>query len=198
MRALTHDDGSVSGAIAAVADVTDSVRLREELTRRATFDDLTGCYARAAILAELQQPLHGGRRRVQRAVIFIDLDNFKRINDEQGHAAGDDILRAIGSALRSVVRENDLVGRVGGDEFLIVCPGIDGPDTAMDLAERLVDSARAAFCRETGKIGPQLSAGVAWSADEDIGADALVAAADAAMYESKRERAGRPKLATLR
>ena len=195
LRALTHEDGQVSGAIGAVADVTDSARLREELTRRATFDELTGCYSRAAILRELDKQMGARGARSRRAVMFVDLDHFKAINDNEGHAAGDEILRGVGAALREAVRTGDLVGRIGGDEFLVVCPGIESAEAAMKLAERLATCARRGGSRAAGSLAHQLSIGVAWSDGDDVGAEALVAAADRAMYESKRERAGLPHLA---
>ena len=193
LRALTHEDGSVSGAIACVTDVTDSTRMREELRRRATTDELTGCCNRAAILLALDANIKSGQRRAERAVLFIDLDGFKQVNDEHGHAAGDRLLRRIAERLRSAVREQDLVGRIGGDEFLILCPEIGGHEPAVALAERIAELLRRDVALSAG--GRQASIGVAWSSGESIGAEALIARADRAMYESKRERAGRPTLA---
>jgi diguanylate cyclase (GGDEF)-like protein/PAS domain S-box-containing protein len=193
LRALTHEDGSVSGAIACVTDVTDSTRMREELRRRATTDELTGCCNRAAILLALDANIKSGQRRAERAVLFIDLDGFKQVNDEHGHAAGDRLLRRIAERLRGAVREQDLVGRIGGDEFLILCPEIGGHEPAVALAERIAELLRRDVALSAG--GRQASIGVAWSSGEAVDAETLVARADRAMYESKRERAGRPKLA---
>ncbi len=193
LRALTHEDGSVSGAIACVTDVTDSTRMHEELRHRATTDELTGCCNRAAILLALDANIKSGQRRAERAVLFIDLDGFKQVNDEHGHAAGDRLLRRIAERLRGAVREQDLVGRIGGDEFLILCPEIGGHEPAVALAERIADGLRRDVALSAG--GRQASIGVAWSSGEAVGAEALVARADRAMYESKRERAGRPTLA---
>ena len=193
LRALTHEDGSVSGAIACVTDVTDSTRMREELRRRATTDELTGCCNRAAILLALDANIKSGQRRAERAVLFIDLDGFKQVNDEHGHAAGDRLLRRIAERLRGAVREQDLVGRIGGDEFLILCPEIGGHEPAVALAERIAELLRRDVALSAG--GRQASIGVAWSSGEAIDAEALVARADRAMYASKRERAGRPALA---
>jgi diguanylate cyclase (GGDEF)-like protein/PAS domain S-box-containing protein len=197
MRALNHD-GTISGAIACVADVTDSTRMREELTKRATFDELTGCYNRPSIMQALEASVAGGHRRAERAVMFIDLDRFKEVNDLEGHAAGDELLKIVAERLRGSVRGADLVGRIGGDEFLIVCPEVGGEEKAMRLAARVAD----ALCKEvrlaTVSSAHELRAsiGVAWSNGDTIEADILVAQADAAMYESKHDRAGRPKLAT--
>lgn len=198
LRALDHGDGTISGAIACVADVTESTRMREELKRRATFDELTGCYNRPSIMNALKACIDSGQRRADRAVMFIDLDRFKEVNDQKGHSAGDELLSAVAQALQSVVRADDLVGRIGGDEFLVVSPEIGSPEQAMNLAERIARALGTDGCPDTLGAVHQLSVsiGVAWSSGDGVGADALVARADGAMYESKRERAGRPKLAT--
>ena len=195
-RALRRNDGTVRGAIACVADVTDGARMREELTRRAMFDELTGCYNRASIMRALEANIASGQRQSERAVMFIDLDCFKAVNDEHGHATGDELLSIIAHRLQGAVRGEDLVGRIGGDEFLVLCPDIGGPDQAMKLAERLTDALREEVRVATGTIAQLISVGVAWSSGEGADADAIVAQADNAMYESKKEGAGRPKLAS--
>jgi diguanylate cyclase (GGDEF)-like protein/PAS domain S-box-containing protein len=195
LRALTHEDGTISGAIACLADVTDSTRMRDELKRRATFDELTGCHNRASFMRALEANIAGAQPDVERAVMFIDLDRFKELNDRFGHAAGDELLRILGGRLRDTVRGDDLVGRVGGDEFLVMCPDVGGPDGAMRLAERLAKTLHKSIDLTVGSISPQVSIGVAWSNCDGIDADSLVAQADVAMYQSKRQRRGEPKLA---
>ena len=195
LRALSQDDGTINGAIACVADITDSARMREELKRRATFDELTGCYNRASIMRALEANIASGQRQAERAVVFVDFDCFKAANDQHGHAAGDELLSIVAQRLQGVVRDGDMVGRIGGDEFLVVCPDIGGPDQAMKLAERLAQALREEAYVATGSIVVQVSIGVAWSSGEGADADAIVAQADSAMYESKREGTGQPKLA---
>jgi diguanylate cyclase (GGDEF)-like protein len=194
IRALTHDDGSVTGAIACVVDVTDSTRMRDELSRRATTDELTGCLNRASIVLALEQHISSGQRRAERAVLFIDLDNFKEVNDEHGHAAGDELLREVGQRLRATVRDGDAVGRVGGDEFLVLCPDVGGPEAALQLASRIADALHNEMFAAGGR---RASVGVAWTTGAAVSADGLVARADRAMYESKRAGAGAPSLDTL-
>ncbi len=195
LRALSGNDGTINGVIACVADITDSARMREELKRRATFDELTGCYNRASIMRALEADIASGRRHAERAVAFIDLDRFKAVNDRYGHAVGDELLTIVAERLRAVVRDGDMVGRIGGDEFLAVCPDIGGPDQAMKLAERLAQAQHEEASVAKGSVLARVSIGVAWSSGEGADADALVAQADGAMYESKREGEGRPKLA---
>ena len=195
LRALTHENGTISGAIACVADVTDSTRMRDELKRRATFDELTGCHNRSSFMRALEANIAEAAPQAERALMFVDLDRLKDLNDRSGHAAGDELLRILGERLRATVRGEDLVGRVGGDEFLVMCPQVGGPDGAMGLAERLAQALREPAALATGSVWPQVSIGVAWSERDTIAANALVAAADAAMYQSKRKGEGRPERA---
>src|SRR6202035_5762869 len=95
LRALLHEDGTISGAIACVTDVTESARLREELKFRATFDELTGCHNRASIMAALEADMARDAERSERAVIFLDVDRFKSVNDLHGHGTGDELLRNV-------------------------------------------------------------------------------------------------------
>jgi diguanylate cyclase (GGDEF)-like protein/PAS domain S-box-containing protein len=195
LRALTHEDGTISGAIACVADVTDSARMRDELKRRATFDELTGCHNRSSFMRALEANIAEPQPDSERALLFVDVDRLKNLNDRSGHAAGDELLRILGERLRATVRGEDLVGRVGGDEFLVMCPQVGGPDGAMGLAERLAQALREPAALAAGSVWPQVSIGVAWSERDTIAANALVAKADAAMYQSKRKGEGRPERA---
>jgi diguanylate cyclase (GGDEF)-like protein/PAS domain S-box-containing protein len=193
LRPLSHEDGTVSGAIACIGDVTDSARMREELKHRATFDDLTSCFNRASIMLALEANI--ATRQGDRAVVFVDVDRFKDVNDEHGHAVGDELLRVVAHQLRDGVRGDDLVGRIGGDEFLIVCPNIGGPERAMKLAQRLSAQVSRESIGGAASVAPRVSVGVAWSEGDSLDADTLVARADVAMYESKRLGAGAPQLA---
>ncbi len=182
LRALTSQDGEVSGAIACIADVTDSIAMREELRRRATFDELTGCLNRPAITRALAKDIAEGGEGGERAVLFVDLNGFKAVNDEHGHAAGDELLRCVGEHIRSCVRQEDLVGRLGGDEFLVLCPGLD-EISARRLARRI---AVAAAEGPAGRTEIRASVGVTWSKGAALDADALLARADREMYAVKR------------
>jgi diguanylate cyclase (GGDEF)-like protein/PAS domain S-box-containing protein len=193
LRALTNDVGSVTGAIICVADVTDGARMRDELKMRATFDVLTGCHNRASIMSELETIL--GREGSKPAVIFVDLDGFKTVNDKWGHAAGDELLTIVATRLSSAVRAGDLVGRIGGDEFLAVCPDIDSAEAAMKLATRMAETLDQSAALKAAIVELRASIGVAWAHTSD--ADALVAQADAAMYEAKRHAQARPVLYSL-
>jgi diguanylate cyclase (GGDEF)-like protein/PAS domain S-box-containing protein len=196
LRALSNETGAVTGAVICVADITESARLREQLEDRATFDVLTRCHNRASILSILDQTLadestfSNGRGA---AVIFIDLDRFKELNDTLGHSAGDAYLVDVARRLRSAVRANDSVGRLGGDEFLAVCPGVESEAAAIQLTARLhqeLESGRIQLGRRA--VTPRVSVGVAWTNSPSTGGDALVAQADTAMYVVKRARRNQP------
>jgi diguanylate cyclase (GGDEF)-like protein/PAS domain S-box-containing protein len=194
-RALTDKEGAVNGAIACVADVTDSARLQEELRRRATFDALTGCHNRESLVRTLEAETSRQSPDADRAVIFIDLDRFKQVNDELGHAAGDEFLTIVAARLRSLVRSNDTIGRIGGDEFLVLSPDIGGEAQAVKLAERVAVALREEVSLGGATLEHQASIGLAWSRGAGVDADTLIAAADRAMYESKRAGKGEPCLA---
>lgn len=183
LRALSIDD-VITGAVGVLTDVTESVRLRSELVRRATVDELTACLNRASVIEALEDALGGG---ADVAVVYVDLDDFKGVNDGYGHAAGDEVLQAVGARLRAAVRGHDAVGRMGGDEFLAVCAGLGSATRAAELAERIASSLGDAVGFRGRRIEISASVGVTWAGpgDEHIDADALVARADGAMYVAK-------------
>ena len=186
LRSLTDSTGEVTGAIGCVLEITDRVRLRSQLERRATTDALTGCTNRSTIIGlldELLATLDDAPTGI--AVIYIDLDEFKQINDTHGHAFGDVVLgvtvKRLGRALRSV----DLLGRLGGDEFLAVCPGIDGPAAAYEIGGRVTHALQGTFSAQEATVDLRASIGVAYQATR-ASADSVIARADKAMYEAKR------------
>ncbi len=185
LRSLTDDRGIVTGAIGCLSDVTDSVRLRRELQLRASIDALTGCMNRAATLEMLDLLLseHTGAGEGI-ALAYVDLDNFKQVNDCHGHSAGDAVLVAAVQRMHAVLRGDDRVGRLGGDEFLIVCPKVTSELAAYDLAARLRGSLETTIRVGNADIELRASIGLVWTNDE-TSSDDLIARADQAMYRSK-------------
>ena len=119
-------------------------------------------------------------------MVYVDVDDFKGVNDGHGHAAGDEVLQAVGARLRSAVRGHDAVGRMGGDEFLAVCPGLGSEAGAAELAQRIATTLADPVGFRGRRLEISASVGVAWSpGGERIDADALVARADGAMYATK-------------
>ena len=191
MRALTNGEGEVTGGVLSLADVTDAARMRAELEQRATFDALTGCVNRPTVMERLEVSLTAGAVASGVAVVFIDLDDFKTVNDAFGHAVGDTLLAAVAARIRDVVRGGDVVGRLGGDEFLIVAPAIDDPAEAQELGDRVMQAVAAPLTVGALRLTPSASVGVAWCPDGGAGdADGLIAAADAAMYAAKHAGGG--------
>ncbi|HEY2180769.1 MAG TPA: diguanylate cyclase [Solirubrobacteraceae bacterium] len=188
IRALLRAGGEVSGAITSVLDVTDSARAHRELERRATFDALTGCYNRGAVLDLLEREL-ARPDGAMAAALYVDLDNFKMINDTRGHAAGDELLGCVAERLRELTRRPDSVGRLGGDEFLLLLPDIRASEVAMRVAERICSSlSRPIVLSGTGRVGLTASVGVAYAEAGTCTSDELIRRADGAMYRSKERR----------
>lgn len=180
------EDGATTGAVACFTDVTDSLRLRQELQRRVEIDPLTGSLNRSAILDRLSRAVDAEGPGV--AVVFVDLDGFKAVNDEQGHETGDAVLVRVAEVLRRRCRDEDRVGRYGGDEFLVACGSVGSAKEARSLAKRFADALAENDLRA--------SIGVAWSRPGGLSVRQLVAAADTAMYAAKADRKGEVVLAS--
>jgi len=195
LRALLRPNGDVMGAITCVLDITDSARARQELERRATFDPLTHCHNRSSVLSTLEREL-AREDAVCTGVVYVDLDKFKPVNDKLGHAAGDELLVLVAERLKLASRDSDVVGRLGGDEFLVVLRDIPGAQMAMRAAERICDALCGTFELAGGKAELSASVGVACAADQGLSPDELVKRADGAMYKAKQNGRGAPVLAS--
>jgi diguanylate cyclase (GGDEF)-like protein/PAS domain S-box-containing protein len=184
LRALLRRNGEVSGAITCVLDITDSARARQELERRATFDPLTQCYNRSSVLATLERELER-QDASSTGVVYVDLDRFKPVNDKLGHAAGDELLVLVAERLKLASRDSDVIGRLGGDEFLVVLRDIPGAEMAMRAADRICEALCGKFELSSGTADLRASVGVACTTNAQITSEEIVKRADAAMYRSK-------------
>jgi diguanylate cyclase (GGDEF)-like protein len=178
----------------------DLYRLRRHtaaLTHRALHDGLTGLPNRELFEDRLEQALARARRRtVPLAVLFVDLDGFKQVNDAHGHDAGDDLLVEAGKRLRALVRTGDTVARYGGDEFTILAEDVGDADAARQLGERVVDDLSRPYA---GGIEISASVGIAFTANPAAASpDGLIRRADHAMYRSKRPGARRAEVSRVR
>jgi len=193
IRALLRGGSEVSGAITSVLDIADSAKARDELEKRATFDALTGSHNRSSILGALARELKR-EDSPKTGIVYIDLDGFKVVNDTLGHAAGDELIVLIAERLRDVSRGVDDVGRLGGDEFLVLLRDIPGAEVAMNVAHRISAVLSCDFVLSSGPLNLRASVGVACADANTITAEALVQSADAAMYASKVQGQGLPIL----
>ena len=179
--------GARSHYVAVVNDVTDKKRAEQELRYLANYDTLTGLPNRSLLAERLARAVVRARRQETRvAVLFLDLDRFKDINDSLGHAAGDRILKAAAARLLGIVRESDTVARLGGDEFTVVVEDITGALTAESVAEKII----AAFAepleidgRSEVTISPSI--GISLYPDHGLVPTDLLKFADTAMYQAK-------------
>lgn len=172
----------LDGAILLVRDVTSHKREERRLSRLASTDGLTGLLNRGAFDAGLDRLVREARESdLPLSLVILDVDHFKAINDRYGHPVGDRVLVEVARRLRTAARDGDVVGRVGGEEFAWVLPGVDGP-TAHRLAERARRAVVAAPFPEVGVLG--LSAGVCCCAEHD--ATELYRCADDALLTAKR------------
>ncbi len=170
----------VGVAMAGLAQLRRTQRALELLAAR---DPLTGALNAAAFADRLGQELDRNRRYSRPlALLYLDLDDFKAVNDRHGHHTGDAVLRLVADATRGAVRQSDVVGRLGGDEFAVLMPETEGP-VAHAAATRLASSIRTVF---KGTPSVTASIGVVSMLGAAAGPDALLQRADAAMYEAKR------------
>jgi diguanylate cyclase (GGDEF)-like protein/PAS domain S-box-containing protein len=186
VRAVRGADGAVSRLEGTVQDVSERKRSEEQIQFHAYHDALTGLPNRLLLQDRLTQALaYAQRRRGTLALLFLDLDQFKLVNDSLGHAVGDRLLRAVGERLRDAVRVEDTVARVGGDEFLVLLPHLASSDDAPPMAEKLLASLVTPFLVDGHELFVTASIGVALFPGDGRDPETLLRNADTAMYFAK-------------
>jgi diguanylate cyclase (GGDEF)-like protein/PAS domain S-box-containing protein len=167
-------------------DITERKKQEEHILHQAHFDSLTGLPNRFLALDRLSQLINEARRDKKRvAVLFLDLDDFKKINDTLGHDTGDKLLREAASRLQSVVRDTDTVGRLGGDEFIILTGGLSEPSGVQHVADALCNKFTEAFSIDNRELVLTASIGISVYPDDGENQTELLRNADTAMYHSK-------------
>src|SRR5690606_19511527 len=176
----------------SIRHAIDRKRNEAQLAQLALHDHLTGLANRSLFDERLRGALArpgGDGRRV--AVLFVDIDDFKRINDGLGHNAGDRTLREAAARIRAAVRPGDVVARLGGDEFTVLCDGVPSRRAALAIGRRINDALRRPFTLDGGEIVLRASIGVAL-ADDGTTAEELLQHSDEAMYRAKARGGGCP------
>jgi diguanylate cyclase (GGDEF)-like protein/PAS domain S-box-containing protein len=183
--------GGEKFAVCTIRDESERWLAEEELAQQAMRDPLTGLPNRTLLTDRLDQALRRARRADGGvALLYVDLDWFKDVNDQYGHLAGDAVLREVAARLRTAVRPGDTVARIGGDEFVVLCDPVSGAPAASEIAARVLTGLTQPVILEDVSIDLSASVGVALSNGRST-SRSLVAAADAALYRVKRTGRGR-------
>ncbi len=187
-RCEMHFDaqGNAVRSTGTVQDITALKLAEEKISQLAYHDALTGLNNRFSLQSQLEQALSMAHREQRAlAVIFLDLDRFKTINDSLGHAVGDELLREVASRLRDSVRESDIVARLGGDEFVVVLTEVDDATSAARIADKILHALAQPYRGEKEALHTTASIGLAFYPDDGGDGNTLMKNADTAMYHAK-------------
>jgi diguanylate cyclase (GGDEF)-like protein/PAS domain S-box-containing protein len=174
--------------MAVIRDVTERRLMEKALEHRALHDPLTDLANRTLFFDRLRQSIYNARREsTQLALIIMDLDGFKAVNDTYGHAVGDEVLRRLAKRLRAGMRATDTVARLGGDEFAWILPHVNGRAAAQRMVRKRLASLRRSISVDPHRVAIGVSAGLAIYPNDGRDTDSLTRQADAEMYAAKRE-----------
>jgi diguanylate cyclase (GGDEF)-like protein/PAS domain S-box-containing protein len=177
-----------SQTVAVIRDMTDRRTMEEALEHRALHDPLTELANRSLFFDRLRQSIHAAQREGgQVALVMLDLDRFKGVNDEYGHAVGDEVLREMGMRLGSGLRATDTAARIGGDEFAWILPRVSSRDSVHRTLQKRLALVRGPLNIHGHELQIGISAGVALYPEDGRDADTLMRHADSAMYDAKRQ-----------
>jgi diguanylate cyclase (GGDEF)-like protein/PAS domain S-box-containing protein len=184
---VSDRSGAVVALVTHVVDVTEQHEHARELLHQTLHDALTGLPNRTLLRDRLEHALSRTARAAERsiAVLYLDLDHFKTVNDSLGHACGDEVLVETATRLQAAVRPSDTVARFGGDEFVVCCEDIHGSNEAVNLAERILAALRTPFHPSGHELTLSTSIGIALARRPGETGDELLRDADAALYAAK-------------
>jgi diguanylate cyclase (GGDEF)-like protein len=178
------------GWVATHEDITERQRAEAEVAFLARHDVLTGLPNRSVLQEYIERALPEAARGAHFAVLFLDLDRFKAVNDTLGHSAGDALLKQVAERLRATVRQTDTIARFGGDEFVVLQPLLELPDGAMRLAQRIIEVVGEPYLLNGAQASIGVSVGIAMAPADGATSDALLKNADMALYLAKSEGRG--------
>jgi diguanylate cyclase (GGDEF)-like protein len=185
---LLDEQGRTIGAIETLQDITSQKVQEEKILHQAHFDSLTGLPNRFLALDRLKLLIKEAKREEQKlAVLFIDLDDFKKVNDTLGHAFGDELLIQAANRLQKTIRSSDTIGRLGGDEFIVLIKNMDEAQDVRPVAEKLLESFRDIFKVKNRELLITTSIGIAVYPEDGLTPNKLLRNADSAMYHSKNQ-----------
>jgi diguanylate cyclase (GGDEF)-like protein/PAS domain S-box-containing protein len=189
---LRDHEGNINGTVLVLQDISQRKQLEEKLVRNAFYDPLTALPNRLLFQDRLRQAIERSKRRsnYQFAVLFVDLDDFKKINDRFGHGIGDDYLVFVARCLESCLRSSDTVARLGGDEFVIFLDDIQSISDAIHIVKRIQESLQVPIHLNDNKISTTASIGIALSCIHHQEPATILRDADMAMYQAKRQGKG--------
>jgi len=183
---VKNDAGEVTHFVGIMDDITEFKTYQEQLEYQATYDELTGLINRTLLNDRLDQAIRSAQRRQNEVcVFFLDLDNFKVINDTLGHSTGDELLKVIAERLLNGARSEDTIARYGGDEFVLIFPQISKMDDAVLIAERLISEIAQPVQIKGHKLQGTISIGISFYPHDGLDKETLLQHADAAMYHAK-------------
>jgi len=186
IKAVKDERGQVQQYISIMNDITEKKQSEERIYKLAHQDLITQLPNRAAFLSLLKEAVSHAMHSTNRlAVMFIDLDHFKLINDTSGHPVGDELLQQVASRLKSIIGIQNVISRFGGDEFTVLLPYIESTEEVIDVANKILDSLLAPFSLSSCDITTSASIGIGLYPDHALNASALLSCADNAMYRAK-------------
>ncbi len=187
ITAITDENGEISHYAALFSDISELKENERQIRHLAYYDPLTGLPNRRLFYDRLSMAVaHAHRGRGRLAVMFVDLDHFKTINDTLGHAVGDQLLEAVAGKLKACLREDDSVARTGGDEFLVLLPDVEDFEPVADVAQRVIDSLGQPVFLQGRELVIGCSIGIAFYPEDGVDEEQLVKHADIAMYRAKQ------------
>jgi len=188
---LQNQEGKIIGAVETLQDVSNQKKYETKLEFQANHDDLTGLANRNLLMDRLNQAIsHATRDKQLLSLLFIDLDNFKTVNDTLGHNVGDKLIQKIAKKIQSVIRTGDTVARFGGDEFVVLLFAPENEDYVSNVVQRISQEVATSYSHEGQALNVGSSIGIAMFPEDGLTADALMMNSDRAMYRAKSSNKG--------